>query len=77
MSSRDRDSCQENLTANVDLFEIWQGQKGDKGDPGDPVSISADQNNAIKYGSDGRMLVDDVLSTNCATDFLSIYQLSK
>ena len=50
---------------------------GLKGDTGDPASISADPNNAIKLGSDGRMLVDDVALTNCTADFLNIYQLSK
>ncbi len=48
-----------------------------RGPQGDAASISLDEPNAIKEGSDNKMLVDDVTKTNCQTDFLAIYQLSK
>jgi hypothetical protein len=47
------------------------------GPTGDAASISTDTPNAIKRGTDGKLLVDDVTGTNCTTDFSTIYQLSK
>ena len=47
------------------------------GRTGDAASISTTQPNAIKQGPDGKLLVADVTGTDCATDFSTIYQLSK
>lgn len=47
------------------------------GPTGDAASVSDAQPNALKTAPDGRLLVDDVTSTNCNTDFSLIYQLAK
>jgi hypothetical protein len=47
------------------------------GPTGDAASISTSEPNALRQGPDGKLLVDDVTSTNCTTDFSTIYQLSK
>lgn len=52
-------------------------ERGRQGPPGESISISADEPNAIKRGKDGRMLVDNVMSTLSPTDFSLLYQLAK
>jgi hypothetical protein len=66
--------CKLDKTLVLTLAPFYRGPQGLQGDA---ASISADEPNAIKEGSDNKMLVDDVTKTNCQTDFLVIYQLSK
>ncbi len=55
----------------LSMAQVFVGKTGDR------ASISADQPNALRQGTDGKLLVDDVTGTNCNTDFSTIYQLSK
>jgi hypothetical protein len=41
------------------------------------ASVSTDSSNALRQGTDGKLLVDDVTGTRCLVDFSTIYQLSK